>query len=267
MIIAQLSDPHIAELSCEFQGLYDTAGKLRLAIDRLNKLTPRPDIAMMTGDLVNTGTAGEYAILKEILEGAEVPIFLGIGNHDNRDEFQKQFSDLAYLTHDDFIQYVVEMEDLRLIMLDTNIPGKPQGILCEERLQWLDEKLAEKSDIPTIIFMHHPPIETGIQSMDAMGLMNKQGFEAVVARHDNVIRICCGHLHRTISSTFGGRQVLVCPSTSHKVMLDLTDDKRLATTNEPSEMQLHLWTGKHLTTHNIFTAPHDIMWELEGDLY
>ena len=267
MIIAQLSDPHIADLSCEFQGLYDTAGKLRLAVERLNSLTPRPDIAMMTGDLVNSGTAGEYAILKEILEASEVPLYLGIGNHDNRDEFLRQFSDLSYLRHDDFIQYVVEMEDLRLIMLDINVPGKPQGILCEERLNWLEERLAEKSDTPTVIFMHHPPIETGIQAMDEMGLLNKDAFEVVVSKYDNIIRICCGHLHRNIMGTFGGREVQVCASTSHKVMLDLTNDKRLATTNEPSEMQLHLWTGKHLVTHNIFTAPHDIMWELEGELY
>ncbi len=267
MIIAQLSDPHIADLACEFQGLYDTAGKLRLAIETMNGLSPRPNIAVMTGDLVNTGTAGEYAILKEILESSEVPIYLGIGNHDNREEFLKQFSDLAYLKDDDFIHYVVEMENLRMIMLDTNIPGKPQGILCEERLKWLDDKLAEKPDTPTVIFMHHPPIETGIQAMDEMGLMNKPGFEAVVAKYDNIIHICCGHLHRNITGVFGGRRVQVCASTSHKVMLDLTDDKRLATTNEPSEMQLHLWTGKTLITHNIFTAPHDIMWELEGDLY
>ena len=81
------------------------------------------------------------------------------------------FPDHAYLPRDGgFLQYCVEDWPLRLIALDTIIPGEPGGRLCEQRLAWLAARLAEQPERATLIMMHHPPFATGIGHMDGMAL-------------------------------------------------------------------------------------------------
>jgi 3',5'-cyclic AMP phosphodiesterase CpdA len=93
-----------------------------------------------------------------------------------------------------FIQYTVEDWPVRLVALDTLIPGESGGRLCAERLAWLDARLAEAPGRPTVVFMHHPPFVTGMRKMDEMGLDGTDGLAAVIRRHPQVERIVCGHL-------------------------------------------------------------------------
>lgn len=264
MIIAQLSDPHIAVRGTEFHDLYLTIDKLRIAIDRVNTLDPRPQFVVMTGDLVNSGDADEYMALREVLADCQVPLYLGIGNHDCRETFRTTFAAHDHLPHDGFIQYAWEANGLRCIMLDTHVPGQAYGILCEERLTWLDQTLAEKPDMPTLIFMHHPPFLTGIKPMDDMGLKEADKFGEVVARHKQIQRIFCGHIHRNISSDFYGVQAEICASTSHKLLLNLTGSNRLGTVDEAADILLHVWTpDKRIVSHVCATEPANVLWEIE----
>lgn len=262
MIIAQLSDPHIALENTEFHDLYHTIGKLKLAVDTACNFLPKPDAIVITGDLVNCGGADEYTVLRNILQTTDIPVYLGIGNHDCRETFRNSFSDQDYVLDEGFIQYTWKMAGHQMIMLDTNIPGEPHGILCSERLAWLDKTLCEEPDTPTVIFMHHPPFKTGIKAMDDMGLKDAAAFGDILQKHNQISRIFCGHLHRSILSDFRGVQTQVCPSTTHKVLLHLEESNRLATTNEPSEILLHIIDGtESIVTHSCFTAPADILWE------
>ncbi len=267
MIIAQLSDPHISTPDTDFDALYKTSEKLKTALKSINRLNITPDLIMITGDLVNCGEEAEYKILKAILDKLDIPCYLGIGNHDCRETFQTVFSGHDYLPKTGFAHYSIEQDNLRLIMLDTNIFKAPQGVLCPERLTWLDKTLTEKPDMPTLLFMHHPPFKTGIKTMDDMGLEEAEAFGKVVEKHAQVIRIFCGHLHRSIQSVFHGKPVQVCPSTSHRVMLCLDGDETLATTSEPPEILLHVWDGNHLVTHSASTTDYEVLWKLEGELY
>ncbi len=267
MIIAQLSDPHISQPDTEFEALYKTADKLNSAINTINRLKYKPTAVVISGDLINCGQKEEYEQLKPLLSALDMPCYLGIGNHDCRETFRECFSHFDYVPKAGFIQYAIDQNDLRMVMLDTNIPGKPQGLLCTDRLDWLDQTLSEKPETPTILFMHHPPFMTGITAMDQMGLLEAENFGKVVQKHDQVIRIFCGHLHRSIQSDFLGKIAQVCPSTSHRVMLALEGDETLATTSEPPELLLHVWEKNKLVTHSAATQDFKILWELEGDLY
>lgn len=263
MIIAQLSDPHVTIEGSRFNDLYDTATRLEIAVDTVNRMHPKPDLAFLTGDLVNYGGDEEYDVLKPILEKLKMPYYLGIGNHDSRETFLEKFSDQDYLPKDGFVQYVIKQDGLRMIMLDTNIPEMPQGTLCTRRLDWLDGTLSAEPDTPTMIFMHHPPFKTGIVAMDKMGFLKEQEFGKIIDKHKQILRICCGHIHRSIHTNFHGVSTHVCPSTSHKVLLNLEPAGRLATTAEPSELLLHIWDGKgSIVTHTSFTDDYPIMWEL-----
>ena len=109
----------------------------------------------------------------------------------------------------------------------------PGGELCAERLAWLDARLSEAPDRPTVVFQHHPPFRTGIAYMDAMGLAGCDGLARVIARHPQVERILCGHLHRPISGTWMGIPYSVLPATNHQVALDFVIEGVVPGSHEP----------------------------------
>jgi len=155
------------------------------------------------------------------------------------------------------MQYVVEGYPVRLVALDTLVPGQVGGLLCAERLGWLAARLEEAPERPTVIFMHHPPFLTGIARMDAHGLANSAEFAEVVRRHRHVQRIVCGHLHRPIQALVGGTLATTAPSTAHQVALDL-EDEPLAFTMEPPACQLHIWSPQTgLVTHTSYIGDFD----------
>ena len=149
------------------------------------------------------------------LQALEMPYFLLPGNHDDRAGLRAAFPDHAYLQGESpFIQYSVDTYPLRLLALDTVVPMKSHGELCGERLAWLEQQLAQQPGRPTLVLMHHPPFLTGIEHMDAIGLLaGAPELERIVSRHPNVERVLCGHLHRTIFQRFGGTIASTCPGT------------------------------------------------------
>lgn len=264
MLVAQISDTHIVApgdlFRCPIQGTapdaerlsreFDTAQYLAAAVACLNELVPRPDIAVVTGDLVEHGAPDEYARLRQLLAPLRMPIFVIPGNHDCRPELRQAFRADGYLPADGYLQYTIDDYPVRLVALDTVIPGKHAGTLCADRLGWLDRTLAAQPRRPTLILMHHPPFPTGITYMDNYGLDNAAALAEIVARHPQVERILCGHLHRAIDRRFAGTVAGTVPSTAHQVRLNLVPGARISFIFEPPGYQLHLWQdGSGLITH------------------
>jgi Icc protein len=255
MLIAQITDLHIRPGELLAYGRVDTAGYLKRAVAALLALDPLPDVVLATGDLVDGGTAEEYACLRQLLAPIDRPLYVVPGNHDARRPLFDAFGRSGSLPSEDrFLHYAVEDWPVRLIGLDTIIQGEPGGRLCEERLAWLGDRLAEQPDRPTLLFMHHPPIRTGIAHMDSMGLADADRFAALVRRHPQVERIVCGHVHRSIQARFAGTMVTVAPSTAHQVSLALQPASEASFVMEPPGFHLHLWqAGSGMVTHTAFT--------------
>ena len=106
--------------------------------------------------------------------------------------------------HATFLQYVVEAWPVRLIALDTLIPGQPGGQLCAERLGWLEAQLAQEPSRPTVLFQHHPPFATGMPVLDSMGLQGTAALGQLIARHLQVERILAGHVHCHVQRALPG---------------------------------------------------------------
>lgn len=212
---------------------------------------------LATGDLTDFGRPEEYRYLRELLAPLTMPVYCIPGNHDDRDAFKAAFADRIWLPKGEFVQYVVEDHLLRLIALDTVVPMESGGVLCKKRLDWLDARLAEAPDRPTLILMHHPPFLTGIEHMDKIGLADADAFGCVVARHRQIRKIVCGHLHRAIDTHWYGTAVSTCPSPAHQVALDLRPGGPSAFMMEPPGFQLHWWNGAQLVTHTAFIGEFD----------
>jgi 3',5'-cyclic AMP phosphodiesterase CpdA len=269
MIIAQITDFHVTAPGELCFGRVPTNDQLREAVASLNALDPRPDVVIGTGDLTDRGTTEQYAALREIVSALEAPLYLIPGNHDRRDAFLAAFAHHHYLPRPGapFVQYAIDTYPVRLVALDSTIPGDPAGRLCAERLEWVDRTLAADRQKPTLIFVHHPPFRTGIQWMDAIGLDGGRALEPIVARHPQVVRVACGHIHRAIQVAWGGTIASTMPSTCHQVALNLTGRGGFDMTLEPRAVQLHLWDPAYgLVSHLSFVSSHETFQPVRGRL-
>lgn len=253
MLLAQISDMHVKVPGEPLYGRIDTPGFLSRAVAHLESLDPRPDVVIATGDLVDSGSVAEYRALRDLLAPLSMPVYLVPGNHDRRDGLRAVFGDRPWLPDSGFVQYAIEAGPLRLLALDTLVEGRGHGALCEARLDWLAARL-EESDRPTIVFMHHPPFDCGIEAFDALRL--NEGAErlaGIVRRHPHVERILCGHVHRPIQVRWAGTLGSIAPSTAHQATLDLRAKAPMSLTMEPPGLSLHQWRpGAGLVSH---TAP------------
>ena len=250
MIVIQLSDPHILAPGELLYRRFDTAEFLARAVAEINRLDPLPDVTVVTGDLVDHGEPPEYEHLRALLAPLAMPVFVIPGNHDAREPLRAAFAADGYLPADGFLQYAIEDYPVWLIALDTLIPGEAGGLLCSERLAWLDHALASAAARPVLLMMHHPPFVTGIERMDRAGLQNTEALAAVVVRYPQIERILCGHLHRAIDRRFAGTVAGTAPSTGAQLRLDLTAEAPLRFMYEPPGYQLHVWReDSGLVTH------------------
>lgn len=250
MIIAQISDCHInanTDHPHNFQ--------LNQAVARINTMSQRPDVVVVTGDIIEGDDLTQYDRALEIFQKLDIPFYVIPGNHDNRDALRETFDERGYM-QDDFIHYGISHHDVRIIALDTVEPGENYGMLCEQRLQWLSIKLAEDYERPTLLIMHHPPYETGISSMDGSRCFDGDQLAPILRQSPNIERVLCGHLHRPTTAWFAGTIASTGPSTAFHVAADLlnTDDLPPAV-EDPPAFALHYWSGSRMISHHI-NLPH-----------
>lgn len=267
MIIVQLSDLHVRPPGIAAYDRVRTNDMLREAIEHVNALRPRVDVVVVTGDLVHAGDVAEYTMLRQLLAGLEMPVYLVPGNHDDRGNFREIFADSDYLpTEGEFLHYAIEDHPVRLIGLDTVVPGAAGGELCERRRAWLEETLAAAPGRPTVIFMHHPPFRTGIEHMDVIALQDAdaEALGRLVERHPRIERVLCGHVHRPIQVRWRGTLASTAPSTAHQVVLDLRPGAAGAFALEPPGYQIHIWSEdagvvSHTASVGRFDGPHSFL--------
>lgn len=256
MLVAQITDLHINADGRPF-GPVDTARLVGEAVAALNAHWPRPDLVVVTGDLVNKGTPAEYRFARALLEPLEIPWHVIPGNHDGREAMREAFADRTpFAPGNPFLQYAIE-GPLRILALDTLVPGKDEGALCPRRLDWLREALSMRPDQPTLVMMHHPPFDCGLAHMDRIALVEgREAFADILRANPQVERVICGHVHRPIIRRFAGTVVSVAPGVAHQLRLDLTNRMDAAFNEEPPAWQLHMLVPDGgLVSHTIQIRP------------
>lgn len=263
MLIAQITDIHLG-----FDpGNPDELNQRRLdcVLRTLSEMVPRPDLLLATGDLADAGDDAEcYERLKLSLTKLAIPAYFALGNHDGRDAFHGTFANIPMA--DGFLQYAIEDYPLRILVLDTLEEGRHGGAFCETRAAWLSERLVEAPDRPTLIVLHHPPIESGLSWMTE----NPQApwvkrLEAIVSAHGNIVALVAGHLHRPVVTRWAGTVLAVCPATAPQVALDLgeidpeTPDGRPMIVADPPWFAVHVWNGRQLVSHFDTAGGHDVL--------
>ena len=253
MLVAQLTDAHLGFA----QGNPRELNRLRLddVLGALRAMDPPPDLLLMTGDLADAGDDDlSYARLREATADLPFPAYAALGNHDSRAAFSRNFPETPLA--DGYVQYAIEGHALRIIVLDTLEEGRHGGGFCGTRAAWLRARLDEQPERPTLIALHHPPVESALSWMsenpDAAWIAR---LEEAVSGHTNIVGFIAGHLHRPMVSRFAGTMLAVCASTAPQLALDVgtidpgVPDGRPMIVEEPPAFALHVWTGRSLVTH------------------
>lgn len=249
MLVAQITDTHIVEAGELLYDQVDTASMLAAAVAHLNAMDPRPDVVLATGDLVNDGRPAQYEELARLLADLVPPVIAIAGNHDDRANLRAALPQASALdgpevAAEEPMDGVIDRWPLRLVAVDTTVPGQHGGRVHPDQMDWLDTTLAAEPDRPTLIFQHHPPFDSGIGWMEQYGLVDRDLEAEVVGRHRQVVGVVCGHLHRLITAPFGGTVASTWPSTGAQLALALDNDIEgfQGYCDEPPAVALHRWT-------------------------
>ena len=184
----------------------------------------KPDMIVVTGDIADSGDEKAYLMVYEALSSFNVPVYAVPGNHDRRDRMVRILKGWTIPNPQTapFLCYAVQTEEARLLFLDTLNPGSHAGHMREAELAWLDNELQSNKNVPTLIFMHHPPFITGLPAMDEP-FENREEMRTVLMKAPWA-RLCCGHMHRPIFTVWAGVPCVTAPAASMQIELDFTPE-------------------------------------------
>lgn len=216
-VLLHLSDTHLrAATTPQLFGTIDGAARLADTIGVIEASGVRPDAVVVTGDLADLGEPAAYAALRALVEpfaerlGAQ--LLWVMGNHDDRSAFRSGLLDeVAGVLP---VDRVDELDGLRVVTLDTSVPGHHHGELSDEQLAWLSDVLATPAPLGTILAMHHPPVPSVLPLAASVELRDQRRLAAVL-RGSDVRAIVAGHLHYSTFATFAGIPVSVASSTCY----------------------------------------------------
>ncbi|MET4491209.1 phosphodiesterase [Bradyrhizobium sp. LA7.1] len=253
MLIAQISDLHICDVGTLYKGVVSTNEMAIAAVRHVNGLSPQPDLVVLTGDVVEDGTASQYEVAHGILAGVSAPLVLIPGNHDDRDRLRAGFPEHGCMPQTGPVNYVYDELPVRVIALDVTVPGAHHGHIEESSLSWLDETLAGDRQKPTVLLMHQPPFACSVPYLDKYMCMEPERLARVITPYSNIERILCGHVHRGMQKLWCGTLVTTSPSTATQIALALREDAKPNSYLEPAACLLHHWTeSAGLVTHTSY---------------
>jgi 3',5'-cyclic AMP phosphodiesterase CpdA len=259
--IAHISDPHLLAGGALQYGHVDTEARLTAALARLARLDPVPQALVFTGDLADKAEPKAYLRLRELVEPAAEAIGAQViwvmGNHDERAAYSRQLFDAESDAPQDRVH---DVAGLRIVSLDSTVPGWHHGELRESQLAWLSDVLATPAPHGTLLALHHPPIPVPMMRIaEIIELRDQQPLAEVVAGSD-IRAIIGGHFHFTSYSTFAGVPVSVASATCYTS--ELSPDNRLlsAVDAHQSFTMLHVYADR--VVHSV--VPVDDATEISG---
>jgi len=245
-----ITDLHVSHPDSGDPGLHsDTPARLKRVVEIVNAMEARPDFLIASGDLTNRGDEESYRLVKSTLAALEVPTILALGNHDKRPGFHEVFgegpSDRPY-----YHQAVIA--GLHVITLDTSIPDRVSGRICDEQFDFLKQALAAEPDAPKLLVMHHPPrVDPDGLPWGSIDMASTERLGEMIAGRP-VIGILSGHIHINQVNHWHGVPILVA-SGQHSTV-DLLERRDLKIV-EGGGLGLCVWRPTGLSVSFVPLAP------------
>ncbi|TFB68144.1 phosphodiesterase [Cryobacterium glaciale] len=229
-ILVHLSDTHFLADGAALYGAVDTDHTVHRAFEQLHRSGIHPDAIILTGDVADRGEADAYRRIRGIVESAaarwNARIIWVMGNHDQREPFRTELLGQTPADHHPAdlhpVDQTYDLDGLRLIALDTSVPGYHHGEVTDDQLRWLADVLQRPAPRGSILALHHPPIPTPLPLMSVLELQDQPRLAAVLTGSD-VRAILGGHLHYSTQGLFVGIPVSVAAATCYTMDLSAPD--------------------------------------------
>jgi 3',5'-cyclic AMP phosphodiesterase CpdA len=230
--VLHLSDTHVSRTGPDEDGV-DGVAALHQLLHDLRHVSSL-DLVVVSGDIADDGSREGCLTVRSAVGAfaAErgIPHIYCTGNHDRRDGFTAALgwghlgpdgSPIGRQAElDSVVAGVSEVNGLRVITLDSLVPGETHGLLGRDHLDWLARELATPAQAGSIVVLHHPPISVdAIPYMRSVVLQEPAGLGDALAGSD-VQAVLCGHLHHQLSGLLGEKPVWVTPGVITRI--DLT---------------------------------------------
>lgn len=253
VVIAHLSDLHLDETR-------EAHERAQRVVSHLARATHPVDAVLVSGDISDRGSRSDYAAARVLLSCLPAPVLFCVGNHDQRAAFAAELLDWPSHRADTPVNQALSLAGVRILVLDSLVPGRAHGYLSPETLDWLEAQLAPAPAMPALVALHHPPIALGLPALDAIRLANAADLESVLTRHHNVVGVLCGHAHAAVASWFAGRPLRVAPGVRSTALLPWEPAPGTAggpqahpgacmTTEAPVALIFHTYAHRVLTTY------------------
>ncbi|MQS15358.1 phosphodiesterase [Streptomyces kaniharaensis] len=246
LTIAHLSDIHLGQ---DHDGDGGTRARQRAeqVMAYLDALPGPLDAVLVTGDLADHGLPAEYEQVAKVLDSRH-PVLTCPGNHDRRAPYREVL--LGEVPGSRPINRLHRLPGADVLMLDSSIPGRDDGLLDATTLAWLDATLEDgRAELPALVAFHHPPAVLHLPMVDEIRQFGEAGLAAVLARHRRVAGLLCGHSHTGAATTLAGLPLLVAPGVASTVTLPCEGGPGI-TFDQPPMLAFHVLDDEgRLTTH------------------
>lgn len=208
LLVAQITDTHLfAEVEQKLMGVA-TNNTLQAVLAHFSQLQSKPEILLLTGDLSHDESCTSYQRLQDLLAPLEIPTYWLPGNHDRLQTMQQVLKQPPISAEKYFVA-----GGWHFLLLNSLVLGCVHGQLTQESLEWLEQKLQQIGNQPTLIALHHPPCLIDSDWLDRINLRNSEDFFAVIDSYSQVKLVVFGHIHQEFNALRRGVRYLGSPST------------------------------------------------------
>ncbi|NYT63324.1 metallophosphoesterase [Alcaligenaceae bacterium] len=188
LVLVQITDSHLlADPEGCLLGL-NTDYSLRGVIDDIKHREKQIDMLLATGDIAQDGSAQAYQRFLQHVASIEAPLYGLPGNHDDRDNLQAVWQSR--------VEPVIDVENWRIILLNSSVPGSNAGHLADTELTLLKEAATQARDRHVLVAVHHNPIPMGCGWLDSMTIDNGDALIDCIGQLPNVRCLLWGHVHQ-----------------------------------------------------------------------
>jgi 3',5'-cyclic AMP phosphodiesterase CpdA len=217
-LLVQITDTHVVERGKLLYDKADTALHLAETVNEINAMRPQPDAVLITGDLVERPGPVTYSHFQDLIEPLKAPTYLMPGNHDSPEFMAEFFADTPMFPAEaPHYQYAIDDFPLRILMLNSHLDRSELPAFGPRRMEWLQNEL-QKSNKPTLVAIHHPPMKTGIGFIDMVGEEWYRELAPLFRSNPHVKKIICGHGHVDLNGMLGAIPVQMVGSIAHQLI-------------------------------------------------
>lgn len=270
-VLAHISDTHFLGSDSEgraraLYGTVDTDSTVSIALRKLQSMGSKIDALIFTGDLADLGEPDAYqrlrALVQPVADELGAQLLWIMGNHDERASFRRELCDAVDIDDTPFDR-VDLIGGLRIITLDSTVPGFHHGAIAPEQLEWLSTELSVPAPQGTVLALHHPPIPTPLGAMTILELEDQDAL-AHVLRGSDVRAILGGHLHYACTSIFAGIPVSVAAASCYTMDVGAPDRNLIGLDGGQSMNLVHVYGDR--VVHSVVpltTAPVVVHYDAE----